>query len=233
MKKLYKICALGVLICVFLGMFSVNVEAQGQEKKVYLTFDDGPSKNTEKVLNILKSQGVNATFFVVGPIKEEDSYLVRRAYEEGNSIGNHTYDHDFKYVYKSEDIFWQNFNKDQEFIKDMTGSTSKLFRFPGGSKNRDVKRIHGKTFNENLKNKLEAQGVQCFDWDIDSGDGLTDYTSANTIYNNIINQVDKFQNPIILMHDSCGKKTTLEALPSIIKTLKDMGYTFDTLDNYK
>lgn len=220
-------------------MISSNIQVyahindeKAEEKIAYLTFDDGPSANTEKVLKILKENNIKATFFVVGPLKEEDSKYIKMEYDEGHAIGNHTYDHDFDKVYVSEKIFWDNFNKDQEFIKSITGEESTLFRFPGGSFNRDVKRRNGKQFNENIIKKLDEKGIKYFNWNVDSGDGITDHKSTSVIYNNIVNESKNKNNIIVLMHDSLGKKSTVEALPNIINYLKNKGYKFDTLKNY-
>ena len=144
---------------------------------------------------------------------------MKRAYEEGNAIGNHTYEHDFQKVYSSEKTFWDNFNKDQELIESITGSPSKLFRFPGGSKNSVVRKRNGKQFNIKLANELEKKGIHYFNWDVDSGDGMTDHASAASIYNNVMKQIKGKDKAIILMHDAKGKKTTVEALPRIIKDI--------------
>lgn len=206
--------------------------SEDSNKVVYLTFDDGPSKNTPKVLDILKSESVKATFFVVGPIFPDDVQYMKRAYEEGHSIGNHTYDHDYKYVYVNEDAFWKNYEKAQKYIYEVTGSESQIFRFPGGSKSSIVRNAHGKEFNRSLGKKLNEKGIEFFDWNVDSGDGMSDNNSSSTLYNNILKEMKLLQDKskvIVLMHDSKGKKSTVEALPSIIKYFKDNGYTFEGL----
>ena len=236
MKK-YKKVFLQLLIFMLtmnLGYYTYAEDEENKEEKIaYLTFDDGPSLNTEKVLKILRENDVKATFFVVGPLKEEDAKYVKQAYDEGNAIGNHTYDHDFEDIYISEKAFWDNFKKDQEFIKSMTGEESTLFRFPGGSFNRDVKRRNGKQFNEKIISKFNEMGISYYDWNVDSGDGMSDHNSSSTLYNNIMKEAKGKNKIIILMHDSKGKKSTVEVLPSVIKAFKEQGYKFDTLKNYK
>lgn len=214
------------------NIFAYKNNENMDDMVAYLTFDDGPSANTEKVLNILRENNVKATFFVVGPLKEEDSKFIKMAYDDGHAIGNHTYDHDFQDIYVSENAFWNNFNKEQEFIKSITGEESKLFRFPGGSFNRYVKKRNGKQFTENIIKKLNEKGIKYYNWNVDSGDGMTDKNSANVIYNNIIKESKGKNKIIVLMHDSIGKKTTVEALPSVISYLKNKGYRFDNLNNY-
>lgn len=79
-----------------------------KEKVAYLTFDDGPSLVTPKILDILKKQEVKATFFVIGKNVEEHPEIVKRAYEDGHYIANHTYSHKNSLLYKSS----QNFAKE-------------------------------------------------------------------------------------------------------------------------
>ena len=206
-----------------------------EEKKIaYLTFDDGPSKNTELILDILKENNVHATFFIISPYIEPHIQFVKRAYEEGNAIGNHTADHEFKYVYTCEESFFKSFNKQQKFIKEVTGSDCTIFRFPGGSNNTIVKNSRGKDFTKNITFKLNEVGVNVYDWNVDSGDAKGNNIPASTLIQNISREIkDKdgnYKNPaIILMHDCMTKNTTVEALPEIIKLLKDAGYDFGIL----
>lgn len=204
-------------------------------KTVYLTFDDGPSKNTELILDILKENNVHATFFIISPYIEPHIKFIKRAYEEGNSIGNHTADHEFKYIYTSEKDFLENFNKQQEFIKNVTGSDCTIFRFPGGSHNTLVRNAHGENFTKNLTLKLNDLGVTVYDWNVDSGDAKGNNIPVSTLVNNVSKNIkDKdgnYKNPaIILMHDCMTKTTTVEALPSIINLLKEAGYEFGVLE---
>ncbi|MEE3309676.1 polysaccharide deacetylase family protein, partial [Sharpea azabuensis] len=104
------------------------------KKVVYLTFDDGPSPKTAQVLDILKNNGVHATFFVTG-IDQKSASLMKRAVDEGNAIGAHTYTHDYKYVYSSEKNYFDDLNKILNHIKEVTGKETKIIRFPGGSSN--------------------------------------------------------------------------------------------------
>ena len=206
-----------------------------EEKKIaYLTFDDGPSKNTELILDILKENNVHATFFIISPYIEPHIQFVKRAYEEGNAIGNHTADHEFKCVYTCEESFFKSFNKQQKFIKEVTGSDCTIFRFPGGSNNTIVKNSRGKDFTKNITFKLNEVGVNVYDWNVDSGDAKGNNIPASTLIQNISREIkDKdgnYKNPaIILMHDCMTKNTTVEALPGIIKLLKDAGYDFGIL----
>lgn len=206
-----------------------------KEKKIaYLTFDDGPSKNTELILDILKENNVHATFFIISPYIEPHTEFVKRAYEEGNAIGNHTADHEFKYVYTCEESFFKSFNKQQDFIKEVTGNECTIFRFPGGSHNTIVKNSRGNYFTKNITSKLNEMDVNVYDWNVDSGDAKGNNIPSSTLIQNVSKEIkDKdgnYKNPaIILMHDCMTKNTTVEALPGIIKLLKDAGYDFEIL----
>lgn len=108
--------------------------AKSDEKKAYLTFDDGPTtKATGKILDVLKQENVKATFFVVGKHVKEHPELVKREYEEGHYIANHGYNHDNKLLYKNMDSF-----KNEIILTDLEISKaigidnycSHIFRFP-------------------------------------------------------------------------------------------------------
>lgn len=213
---------------------ALTIEDVEEKKIVYLTFDDGPSENTSKILDILKENCVNATFFMITPYIEPHNAIVKRAYDENNSIGNHTADHEYQHVYTSEENFFKTFNKQQDFIKSITGDDCTLFRFPGGTNNVLVRNSMGKDFTKKLTEKLNEQGINVYDWNVDSGDSKGNNIPPSTILNNVKKEIkDKdgnFKNPaIILMHDCLTKKTTVEALPSIIEYLKSEGYTFEVL----
>lgn len=105
------------------------------ERKVYLTFDDGPSGNTGEILDILAEYDVKATFFVVG--KEEEKYqpLYKRIVEEGHTLAMHSYSHKYDEIYQSKESFAADLSKLQEFLYDTTGVWCRYCRFPGGSSN--------------------------------------------------------------------------------------------------
>lgn len=205
-----------------------------RKKVVYLTFDDGPSENTPRILDILKENNIRATFFIIHPYIESHNTIVERIFNEGHTVGNHTSKHEFQYVYTSEEAFFKDFNAQQDFIKSITGTPSTVFRFPGGSRNTIVRNARGKDFTKNIMAKLEAQGIHCYDWNVDSGDAHGNNIPAGTLCTNVLREMkDKdgnFKDPaIVLMHDCLTKKTTVQALPEIIKIFKDNGYEFDVL----
>lgn len=194
-----------------------SVLPSGNIRKVYLTFDDGPSSNTGRILDILAEYDVKATFFVVG--KEEEKYkaLYNRIVEEGHTLGMHSYSHKYDEIYQSVDSYAQDLSKLQEFLYDTTGVWCRYCRFPGGSSN-TVSRVD---MNE-LIAYLDEQDITYFDWNIASGDASSSYISADAIQHNCMQQLPKFNECIILMHDASNKNTTVQALPALIEQIQAM-----------
>ena len=127
----------------------LNQQMKGQmpdgadgKKVAYLTFDDGPSETvTPKILDTLKAENVHATFFVVGKAVDESNItknLIKREVDEGNAIGNHTYSHNYNYLYPNKTISVDNFmadvNKTNQSLKNILGEnfSTRAIRFPGG-----------------------------------------------------------------------------------------------------
>ncbi len=185
--------------------------------KVYLTFDDGPSKNTEKILDILDEYGVKATFFVVGKEEEIAQERLRMIYERGHTIGMHSYSHDYYEIYDSVEDFRKDFLKCKQYIFEATGVESTHFRFPGGSSNR-----LGKLSMTEFIAFLEEQGVEYYDWNISSGDGGAHLVPVEVLLENCTAKISRYDTSIILMHDSAAKTTTVEALPQILETILAM-----------
>lgn len=198
------------------------------DKVVYLTFDDGPSNEvTEQILEILKQYSVKATFFVQGRNVDKYPEMLKKIHEAGHVIGNHSYSHNYTYIYASEDQFWKDFNRCQEAVFKVTGENPTIFRFPGGSAS--AGNTNGEGFILSLGKSLIEQGYQYFDWNIDTGDAAGGYAASGVIKANAIAQIAKKKNAIVLMHDTDAKKSTVEALPEIIEHYLSMGYRFDVL----
>lgn len=195
------------------------------EKIVYLTFDDGPSSATAKILDILEKYNAKATFFVTGNNRKND-YLIKRAYDEGNSIGLHTYTHDYSKVYASEKAYFQDLQKISDLVENITGEKSYLVRFPGGSSNTVSKRYAPGLMTE-LTKEVRQKGYQYFDWNCDSTDASGNHRPVQTLVSNATSCSQK--HIVILMHDTDAKDTTVSALPKIIENYRDRGYIFKGL----
>lgn len=195
---------------------SQDAETADGKKRVYLTFDDGPSDNTEEILDILKKYDVKATFFVVGNTSEHGQELLKRIVEEGHSIGIHSYSHKYSAIYDSEESFFEDFNKISDYIYDVTGVRTQICRLPGGSSN-----TVSKISMAELVRSLNEQNIECFDWNISGGDASGQKLSASAISNNVLKEIDRFQTAVVLLHDGADKDSTVEALDIVLKELTE------------
>lgn len=196
------------------------------KKVVYLTFDDGPSENTAKILDILDKYNAKATFFVTGNHPEYNKYM-KRAAKEGHTIGLHTYTHNYSQLYSSEEAYFDDLQQISDMVEDVTGKKSKVIRFPGGSSNM-ISANYVDGLMTTLTQKVQEQGYQYFDWNVDSTDASGNRVPVSQLVENATASDDQYIN--ILMYDTDAKDTTVEALPEIIKYYKDKGYVFLGLD---
>lgn len=194
-----------------------NEEDEPQIRKVYITFDDGPSSNTNEILDILADYNVKATFFVVGKESETAKAAYKRIVDEGHTLGMHTYTHVYSTIYASVDDFARDLSRLQEYLYDVTGVQSRYVRFPGGSSN-TVSKIDMKEFIQ----YVNEQGLTYFDWNVSSKDATNPSPKASEIVDNCLADIDRHQTVVILMHDAAGKQSTVEALPELIERIQAM-----------
>lgn len=187
-------------------------------KKVYLTFDDGPSSNTDQILDILKDYDVKATFFVVGKTDERSVKAYQRIVEEGHTLAMHSYSHKYDEIYESKEAFARDLNSLKEYLYETTGVWPRIYRFPGGSSN-----TVSKVDMQELIEYLTDIGITYFDWNVASGDAVSRTLPAETIVNNCLSGIEKQKESVILMHDASNKGTTIEALPQIIEAIQEQG----------
>ena len=187
-------------------------------KKVYLTFDDGPSSNTDQILDILKDYDVKATFFVVGKTDERSVKAYQRIVEEGHTLAMHSYSHRYDEIYESKEAFARDLISLQEYLYETTGVWPRIYRFPGGSSN-----TVSKVDMQELIEYLTDIGITYFDWNVASGDAVSRTLPAETIVNNCLSGIEKQKESVILMHDASNKGTTIEALPQIIEAIQEQG----------
>ena len=194
---------------------------------IYLTFDDGPSEITSKILDLLKEEDIKATFFVLNYSNIYEP-IIKRIVEEGHTIALHTYTHNYKLIYSSKENYYNDLNKIKEKVKNTTGITTNIIRFPGGSSNTVS------SFKKGIRAVLTKGGIKggyhYFDWNVDSKDAW-DARNSNDVYNNVIYNLSMNRSNIVLLHDKNGNTKTLYALKDIIKTAKNKGYTFNKITN--
>ncbi len=197
-------------------------------KIAYLTFDDGPSGNTPKILDILKQKEVAATFFVIGNPAMKDTY--KRIADEGHTLGNHTYGHDYKKIYKSPETFFADVDKLNDLLEEATGERTKILRFPGGSNNTVSRHAGGSGIMSVMIDSVLGDGYRYFDWNVDSQDAAKGKQSKDVIVRSVLNGANHTNKAVILMHDAQAKTTTVDALPEIIDGLTQKGFIFRGLD---
>ena len=195
-----------------------------EQKTVYLTFDDGPSALTGKVLDILKENDIKATFFIVYKDSPEAQALYKRMIKEGHTVGVHSTTHEYKDVYQSVDSYLKDFAQTATMLADVTGVKPEIFRFPGGSIN-----VYNSSFYMETIAEMTRRGYTYYDWNVSSGDTSSKKSSA-TIYQNVVSGVREHQESIVLLHDLASHHSTLDALPKIITTLKSEGFVFASLN---
>ncbi len=213
-----------------------NYPVRTDGKKVaYLTFDDGPSTtNTPNILKVLDQYNIKGTFFIVGKTlenNEEAKKLLKEIAKDGHAIGNHTYSHNYKYLYPNGTINVDNIindlNKNDSLMKSILGKdfSSRVIRLPGGYWS-----WNGRT---NLKNKLVELGLESIDWNALNGDAEGKKKNEDELFARFKETVDNLgenaDSITILMHDTYGKENTVKTLPRIIEYLKERGFEFRTI----
>lgn len=236
--KLKRILFIFVIIFLIISIFEVNISSvnasinkltneqivenekitKHKEKIIYLTFDDGPSyKVTNKVLDILKENEVQATFFLIGDQIKDKEDVVKRIHEEGNGIGLHTYTHNFNKIYSDEDKFIQEMIICRRAINETIGVSPNIIRFPGGSY---------KHLSKNYLKKLHDNKFKVYDWNAENSDGLKPQIEPYNLYTKAIKGSNELESIVLLLHCTDMNKNTCQALPKIIKYYKSNEYEF-------
>ncbi len=197
------------------------IENGEAEKIVFLTFDDGPSSETSRLLDILAKHNAKVTFFVTAGTSEEYQDMITREYNEGHSVCVHTLCHDYETIYSSEEAFWNDNTAMNDFIEKKTGHRSDLLRFPGGASNGV-----SATYNDGIMTRLVASvndhGFDFVDWNVSSGDGggVTDH---DELFNNTIEGIEQWDVPVVLFHDTHPE--SVDVIEDVITYCEEKGYT--------
>lgn len=208
-----------------IALENVNQADSAEGGVCYLTFDDGPSDNTPKILDILDLYGIKATFFVVGTAQIE--YL-QQIVSRGHAIGLHSTTHNYSRIYADVNSYLADIQQISDIVFNATGIRSNIMRFPGGSSNK-VSAQYSAGIMTDLTVRMESLGYSYFDWNVSSGDAAEGVVPAETITNNVLSGAKGKESICVLMHDLTVKTTTVEALPYIIEGLDAMGFRFAPL----
>ena len=196
-------------------------------KRVFLTFDDGPSKTvTPLILDLLKQENIKATFFLLGSRAELNPDIVKREYDEAHYIANHGYSHNYTNIYQTPQSVVDEFNATEAAIKNALGNqeyNSYLFRFPGGMPGGKHAQLKAEAAQI-----LEQNGVAHLDWNALTSDAAGAKTSEEMLQN-AISTIGEKNCVVILMHDAGDKILTYEMLPNLISYLREKGYEFKNM----
>lgn len=195
-----------------------------QPKKVYLTFNDGPSEQTKEVLDVLKKRNVKATFFVIGREDEYSKKMYKRIVKEGHTLGMHSYSHIHQKIYNSFRDFRKDFQEISELLFDVTGVRSAYYRFPGGSS------ATGQLSIEECRAFFEKQGVTYIDWNVVAANGTKEDASKTEVVRSVMEGVAMYDTSIVLLYDSADQKMTAKALNKLIDDLQAGGYELLPID---
>lgn len=188
---------------------------------VYLTFDGGPSSNTARILEILEEEDVKATFFVTGQSDEAGYQLMRDIAEQGHTLGMHSYSQDYAKVYGSVESFLDDMYQIFSQIREATGKTPTVFRFPGGS----INSYNAGIYQELVAEMLRRGFVPC-DWNVSAEDAAGASPSVDQIVRNVMGSMDRIERGFVLLHDGDSQTTTVDALKTLIGELRGLGFDF-------
>lgn len=193
----------------------ISPTKEPEPRKVYLTFDDGPGVQTEKILDILKKENIKATFFVTGKEDASVKKIYKRIVKEGHTLGMHSYSHIYDTIYESKEAFEKDFDQLYAYLYEVTGVYPEFYRFPGGSSTQSTE-LPIQTFID----VLEEKNVAYVDWNVISPDIGNANVTKKQMVSSISDGVAQYDTSIVLMYDVADKPMTVKALPSIIKALK-------------
>ncbi len=207
------------------GKENISKIYHSDTKRAFLTFDDGPSTVTSKILDTLKQENIKASFFVLGSNVEARPEMVKRMYDEGHFIGIHGTSHVYSQIYQSPQSVLDEYNMCNEKIKNALGEQEynpHLFRFPGGLAGGKYAEVKAQAKELLLQNNIEH-----VDWNALNGDAETNKLSSEFEMKRLQETTAGKNSVVILMHDAQAKSVTADTLPQIISYLKEQGYEFE------
>ena len=217
--------AFAIMLVICGGFWSNNgklslADSENTVKTVYLTFDDGPSDRvTPKILDVLKEENVKATFFIIGKQAETRKHIIEREFNEGHTVAVHSYTHKYSEIYSSPENLLKDIDKCNEVIKSVTGESSNVYRFPGGSFG----------LSEKLISAVTEHGLKYVDWNASTRDAEIYSATPEQLFNAAVATAASTDHIVMLAHDSTTKTSTADALKNIIRHFREQGYLFKAL----
>ena len=200
-----------------------------EPRTVYLTFDDGPSRNTRAILEVLREEEVPATFFVTLAEQETCSDAYAALCENGCKVALHCSVHDYTRLYESAQAYREDLRELEAGLRELGIPYERLVRLPGGSLNSEA---DPEVLREILTG-LGRDGYTVFDWTVTSGDdgtaGQPVPLPPEEIVRTALERGEGQSSPVILLHDSYPFTTTPEAVRAIVRAYKAKGYRFGVL----
>lgn len=190
-------------------------------KVAYLTFDDGPSKYTPQILDILRENDIKATFFITGWCIDGKEHILKQVADEGHTVALHSYSHDYDKIYSSRRAWLDDFAKVYGKVYAVTGQEPWAFRFPGGSYN-----SYNRDTADGIIAEMQKRGFAYYDWNAATADASSSAT-YDSCMDYLHNSIDS-DHEVVLMHDSL--ELTPRYLQDVIDYIKGEGYSFETID---
>lgn len=213
-----RILSLLLALCLALPALAL-CEETGPQRVVYLTFDDGPKKDTPELLAVLGELDVPATFFLVGLSVRAFPEYAKMIVDAGYTVGCHSMTHSYSRLKSGTDYVGRDLARFTELMRETVGEdfSTDLYRFPGGSS----------SYASRTKSFVRDQGYAWFDWNVMTGDAQYTFKSDQAMLDYTLSQVRDQDVIILLMHEA--KERTRRILPELVATFRENGYEFRAL----
>lgn len=206
------------------GAEEIAEERLYEADTVYLTFNSTPGENTGAILNVLDDYGIKATFFLSGTADSVSLEQMKEVVARGHSIGLNGSSDSYQQIYGSVEDYLADFKAIYDLVYETTGVRAEIFRYPGGSIN-----AYNSGFYQELNAEMLRRNFVFFDWDVSGEDTLMGGADAEQIENSVVTGMEGKDRGIVLLRDTIGKESVVEALPGIISRLQGQGYGFKAL----
>lgn len=205
------------------------MEAYRMAKKIYFTFDDGPSDATPLLLDILRKHHVKACFFVTNQYQRPD--LLEKIAKDGHTIGLHCWSHCYEEIYASPEAYFNDLKKADDMVYRAVGLHARNIRFPGGSRNK-VHEAICQGIMEKITVELLKQDYRIIDWDCENNDGSLPNLPAKAYFAYFLNHIQSMEECVFLSHNRPSDTGSILSLDMILDYCEKNGWETDSIDNY-